>query len=332
MAIRQAANRKVKVSVDPRIELASVIQLYAPFVDLSESAKYHYMNEVVNAFIKWKGHEAVRAFTELFYKGFSYDALVGLMVRLSNPPELKITAEFSKYVIEKAGGEGRLLYLINAFRKFALESNFTDFYITHMGFYERIIANSNLKGRASQAVEALEGFFQEKMWGYRVILTPLLKGNYGHSLRRGERVTAFAFICPSKIVNGLPIFEDVTVAVEHELAHAFVNPLTEEHRNVIDRYFKAREDVNKQLAEIGYSRWESVINEHVIRACITLIEARQRGLSEGDIVEWLNAEERLGFKYIKAFYSTLKKYVNGRKYRSFRDFYPEIIKTLKGIV
>jgi len=173
----------------------------------------------------------VRSFTDLFYSGFSYDALVGLMVHLSNPPLLEVIRKPSKYIIEKVGSGESLKSFIESLRDFALKSNFMGFYKNHQCFYEDIIMLSNLKEDVRGIIMVLEDFFQMSMWRYYVVLTPLLEGNYGRSIRTNHGVEVFAFVSPKGIIGGSPIFRSTTIVIEHEFMHAFVNPITEKFKN-----------------------------------------------------------------------------------------------------
>jgi len=325
--------RECKVLVDPRVELASVVQLYAPWNKERRKIKeYIYLDDTLRAFGRWKNHEAVRCFTDLFYSGFSYDVLVGLMVHLSDPSLLKVTTELPKYIIGKAGSVESLKSFIESLRDFALKSNFMGFYKNHQCFYEDIITLSNLKEDIQGIIMVLEDFFQMSMWRYHIILTPLLEGNYGHFIKTSHGAEVFAFISPKEIVDGSPIFRSTTAVIEHEFMHAFVNPITEKFKNNVRKYSYLYKDL-QSLSSIGYGDWETALNEFIIRACAIVIGSCYRGLKEEEITKWLCIEEMRGFKYIKLFYRAIRGYAKDRyKYGGFQEFYPKILKILDNLL
>ena len=322
------ASKKTQVEVDSRTELASVVQLYAPWVSEEEGVVRHvYMDEALRTFEKWRNHRAVRIFTEMFYAGqISYDALVGLMVHLSDPPTLDVIVELARYITEKAGSRARLAEFIKALQGFASESNFIEFYLDHEGFYEDIIRRSNLREELQGIIKILEDFFRMSMKKYYLVLTPLLEGNYGHWFENRGDTEAFAFISPTKVVDGFPVFENVMVAIEHEFMHAFVNPMAERFKHLVDKYSHVYE---KKLADIGYHTWEYAINEFIIRACTIVIESRHKGLTESEVNKWLSTEEKRGFKHIKIFYDAIKDYARKKgRCSNFQEFYPKMFEVL----
>lgn len=324
---------KVRISIDPRLELLAIVQLYSPWLDARGILKgCIYMDEALNRFDKWKDHKAVNTLRQLINRGFGFDAPVGLMVYLSNPPELKETTEFSQYLIGRAGGKEYLEEFVQALRDFALESEFMEFYLSHESFYDDVMRRSNLKEGQSQwnniqqIADVLEDFFGMHKSRYHVILTPLIYGNYGHWIETDEGVEVFAFVCSTKIVDGFPVFEDIEYIVAHEFMHSFVNPITEKYIALINDYDYLYES---RLASLAYPSWEIAINEYIIRASEIVIGSLYLGMGEDEVNRMLAAEESLGFTHIRAFYEAIRRYaIEERGQISFEEFYPKILEAL----
>ena len=165
---------------------------------------------------------------------------------------------------------------------------------------------------------------------YHIIPQLTLEGNFGYRLESKEKIEAFAFVMPTKIVKGFPVFKGVRVAVEHELIHAFLNPLAEKYHNVINEHLKAFKPLEKILKRFGYSRALLIFNEHLVRACNIVIEKRYMGLPREDVAKLIKIEEKRGFKYIKTFYDAVEYYaVRKSKYENFEKFYPELLKIIR---
>ena len=321
----------MKVYVDARVELASVISLLAPWSRAPERMReYPYLREVYNYFGRWRDHEAVRAFVELMHLGFSVDALLGLATHLSNPPELEIRVDFSNYIVEKARGRGNAEKFVEKLRAFCGVARFMEFYSAHKGFYSKVVKALRSEVEAETVVESLEDFFGTTMDGYHIVPLLTLEGNFGYRLESEGRVDAFAFVMPTGIAEGLPVFEGARVAVEHELIHAFLNPLAERYRDAVNEYLKALGPLKEGLGKYGYGRAVLIFNEHLVRACNIALEELYMGLPKERVARWIKVEEERGFRLIRVFYEAVRRYTAKKaEYRSFENFYLEMLKMLR---
>lgn len=86
---------------------------------------------------------------------------------------------------------------------------------------------------------------------------------------RDGRLEAYALVGPSATEGGLPAFGsslELWSSVWHEFAHTLIDPLTAKHREVVMEHSSLYDPIAAEMDEMGYGSWETVVNEHVIRA------------------------------------------------------------------
>lgn len=314
----------ISIRVDPRIELLTAVQLFTSWRKIGIWRKgYAYMEDMVKFFKKYQNHQAVRLCEKLLRIGFNCDAPVGLMLHLSNPPKLKIITPISEYLIGRAHGIQILQEFIEALRDFSMKSNFIKFWEEHLSFYRIVEKKFSQKLELKTIIKSLEEFFGIKQYGYHVILAPLFYGNYGYQIKVADLFDIYAVLCPMEVRGDIPIFG---TALFHEFAHSFVNPLTEKFHDQFKRGYILFKPIASKMKALAYGDWKTVVNEHIIRAIDIKVNVKRRAK------EVLNKEERRGFIYIKPIYKLLEEYEKQRdKYRTFEDFYPNIIESLNMI-
>ncbi len=305
---------RYSMGVDKRIELLSAVQLFTSWIETGIwRENYQYKQDMLNYFQPYSNHEAVTICNELITQyGFSYDAPVELMFHLSNPPELEIVVPFSEYLISRAGNASILEDFVKALRSFCIESNFDDFWQSHHDFYsdveERASINIDLKG----TVQKLESYFKTQQHEYHVVLAPVFLGSYGPRVSANDSFNVYSVLSPMRIEENVPIFGG---ALFHEFAHSFVNPITEEFQDEFIDPERLYEPIKTAMSAMAYDRWDTMINEHIIRAIEIIVYNNTQDIAY---------QEQIGFIYIRPLINCLSEY--NSSYESFRDFYPNIIK------
>jgi hypothetical protein len=252
-----------------------------------------------------------------------------MMLQLSNPPDLTIVTPFSEYLLRRAGGEQRFEEFVQALHDFARESQFMDFYKTQAADYAQMADGVRLTLGRYNEVTLLEDYYGMQQHSYNVILAPLLFGTgySSHQIRDDGAYTAYCIIGRVGARSDMPVFgssENLTGLIWHEFSHSFVNPLTAQHRDGVNRYAALYEPIAEQMAQQGYSSWETTVNEHIIRAVTTRLAYRELGRQAGDAA--FNYELSRSFHSIEPLMQRLEGYEDQRdRYPSFADFYPELL-------
>jgi len=146
----------------------------------------------------------------------------------------------------------------------------------------------------------------------------LFLGNYGYYMKTNGSLVIYAMLGPQNVAGDVPVFG---AALFHEFAHSFVNPLTEEFMQEFKDPERLYKPIETQMENMAYGHWTAMINEHIIRAVEIKLTDRVEPLPNG---------ERRGFIYIRPLYNLLSEY-NMTQYRSFREFYPEIVNLFNNI-
>jgi hypothetical protein len=299
--------KKIKVTVDPRIELMTVVQYmvgYWPMsrLDITYIRQYMYM---------W------------FVFGFSNDAPHDVMLHLSEPPELQVRIPFPKELIERAGGEKVLNDFLDLMRDYAKKTKFMDFFEDHKEFYKFHTEEVSLEIEKEDYVGLLEGYYGSSSNSYSLILAALLHdGGYGVNVGG----TMFAIIGPSRSVDREPVFSDPSYLSNltfHEFGNSFISPLSSKIREEIKRCQKLIQPIQREMEQMAYPTWEICMNEHLIRAISLRILASKIG--EEETKKKLQAEYNNYFVYMDYVLSMLDEYEQNRDlYPNFSDFFPKM--------
>ncbi len=321
---------ETSVTVDSRIELMGVIQLLSGYFLVSHLDST-YKREAAQYFETCIDHPAVLKFSKLSANGFNFNIVPETFISLSQTPELQPRFSLGTEVIESAGGEKSLSELFVLTREFAKECRFDEFFAAHQPAYQRLIAQS--RPAVLTSTRSLMAYLGTPLGSTEVVLGPLLHDG-GFAARfddKGDKAIAFAFIGPSTVAEGVASFGDVArllPLVAHEFAHTVVNPLTVHYATHIAATADNFEPLRDTMRREGYSSWEHVINESIIRALTARLTMAERGeeAANAEIAE----EVKRGFVYVPALVDALREYEARRAtFQKIGDFYPTLLRVFR---
>jgi Domain of unknown function (DUF4932) len=318
-----------KITVDPRVELLSIVQVLGGY-GLANEDMTPYRRNVEAYFARYKNHTAVKMYAEMSAKGFAWEVPSEAMIYLSDPPQLNPRLPFSSKIKQRAGGEQSLEQFLTALRDFARETKFADFYEANKGVYLHSINDTRTRLSAIDYAGAMESYFGMKQPSYTLMLAPLSKEvGFASNIKRDDGARdIYGVIGRSSVKDSNYVFGeggDLSLQhfVWHEFGHSFVNPLTEKHREAVTKYAALLNSLSDQVKK-PYRTWEQVVNEHVIRAITSRLAYHQIGREAGE--KELQEHKSAGFIYVEALYERLKEYEAQRsKYRTLDEFYPRLI-------
>jgi hypothetical protein len=263
---------------------------------------------------------------------FGYDAPPALMLYYSNPPDMKKEREVESDYVMRAGGKAALNNFIEQMNLYSKDADFAKFYSSNSKFYREIVEETAEKIKNYDIIGDLEGYYGIKQHSYSLILAPLfLNGGYGPRIERNDgSYDIYGIIGPNGVKDGVPQFneENIIHLGWHEFGHSFINPLTRKNINEINKYSKLFDPIRNIMTSQAYGEWEICVNEHINRAVVARINYIKFGEETYNLI--LNNERANGFFYIDAICEKLELYENSRdKYKTFEDFYPELIKVFK---
>jgi hypothetical protein len=326
----------IQVSIDPRIELLAMVQLVSDYdsrTGLITDFSFKYKETMKQHFARYADHPAVKLFEKLSREdGFSFSNPPAAMLYFSNPPELKMAQEYDKQLSDLTQKQN-LNRFADELRDFAEDTNFSQFYLANEGFYNAILDRSAALLKNHSYVKELESYYGMKQNSYHIILSPLYHpGGFGAWLAAGDgRYDLYHIAGPFSVEKDTPIFGDEAIFRQlawYDFGLFFIVPYTDQNMTELDKYKGLYEPLSDQMEMQGYGSWEACVNAHINRAVVCRLTYLHEG--ESAYINAVDSEKSRGFRYIEPILQALEVYEGSRdKYKSFEDFYPEIISVFK---
>ncbi len=324
--LRSAPVSQTTVTVDRRVELMGVIQLLSGYFLVSHLDS-GYKRDAASFFEDCSDHAAVTKFSRLAASGFDFNNVPEAFISLSDPPALQPRFPLASSVIASAGGNKSLAEFWASARDFAQDCRFEEFYASHQPEYERMVNQSRPAVLASTS--SLVAYLGTSLGSTQAILGPLLHdGGFASRVEKAEgQAAAVAFIGPNAIAAEFVNFGDAArlqPLVAHEFAHTVINPLTAKHTSEVAATAENFGPVRDAMRREGYSSWDQVINESIIRAITSRLTAADRGeeAANAEVAE----DVKRGFIYVPALVDELQRYENNRaRHANIADFYPSLL-------
>lgn len=322
-----AEEKDIFVETDLRIELLTIIQ-YLSDNPLLTRYDFPYRQEMIKQFLPFKGHFAVAKTKMLFDRGFSFDGPPGVMMHLSQPPELKVVVPFTQYLIDRADGEINLREFLDGLRVFVKETKFMQIMEQFKPYFETIESQTRQKFDSKAYLKQLEAYYGYGQHSYHIILGSFIHcGGYGPRVQLEDGTSdIYSIIGPCDVIGDYPDFGGVTYfegLIFHEFSHSFINPLTDEHWKDFKDLGKLFSPISSDMQNLAYGDWKTCINEHLGRVFTARIAYANKGYEtwEREIEE----DIKIGFVYLPYLDKLYQIYEQNRsKYPTIRDFYSEI--------
>ncbi|GKX68521.1 DUF4932 domain-containing protein [Inconstantimicrobium mannanitabidum] len=325
IAIKQSG--KCNVSIEPKIELLSIMQYIADDPAILKKDLYKdnekYSKDISEYFSSYKNEGVVTLYKEMMKSGFNYSAPAEAMLYVDDNLKLINNLTLPEDVVNSAGGKEKLLKFYNLLDDFRKKTKFDDFYIKHNDFYKNLVSAVKTKVDQSECIETLEKYYGYKQNSYNFIIEPLSIGGYAARIpSKDGKFDLYDFMVVPN--NNAEFFQ----LIIHEFGHSYVNPLTAQNINEINKYDNLFTSIKEVMTKQQYSSWEFCVNENIVRAVAyrTLFKNFGYEVSEG----YINMDTQKKFIFIKAITENLKEYEDNRdKYPTFNDFYPKLVEMFK---
>jgi len=318
--------------IDKRIEMLTVIQYLAEskMVSLDEIT---YLDNVSKYFAEYKNHKVVNLYKDLEKLGFAYDAPPHTMLFLD--ADFKIVKKINKEIIQRVSFNKKLLNeFILQLQDFNTTTNFDKFFNDNSAILYKsieILVDSSFKN--FDEINTLEKFYGYKQNSYNIVLSALeLHGGYGVKMLANNGNYDIYNIMGTwgHPVNKIPFFGEekkIKYVVWHEFGHSFVNPLVGKYYKEFDKYSELAKPIQSAMESQAYPDWETILNEHIIRAITSTLAYEKYGKEKADAE--LNAHRSIGFIYIDSLYSKILAYSQNNSKTNFKEFFPKLIDVIK---
>jgi len=323
----------VNITIDPRVELMSVVQYLSSYNELLTTAEFTYRSDVDEYFADFRKHRAVTMYEDMVPMGFKYSAPANFALSLTDGLQIDNSVQLSEHVLWGGGGKKNLLEFAAALREFSIESNFHDFYVSKEGYYrDNAYSVADLVGNKDFASE-LQGYYGIEYNSFNIIPVPLYGGGggYGPHVQRASSIDIYSILCAfdEHMQGEIPFYGNdpiFTLLQRHEFSHSFVNRITDMFREEAMQYEHLLEPIKPEMEKLFYGSWITCLNEHIVRAVTTRLAYKDSRL-QGNTA--LARELESNFIYTEVLVNALVEYENSRDiYPDFISFYPRLLEAL----
>lgn len=318
-----------RIVVDPRIELMSIVHLLGGYF-LNSEADTIYKKDANAFFGAFRSHPVVGMAMDLANRTFSFDSVPGLLLRLTNPSSLTWRTDLETDTIAGIPDADERERFLSLLRDFASASRFEVFFNRNRRLYRQ--AARSIEPHVTPNVNALEAYAGASLGQWKVIPgLLLLDGGFGPKLRQRTGVLeTYAIIGPLYNSVEQPNFGDygrLQNLIVHEFAHSLINPISERYRELVQGS-SAKFDATlreSMLRQGAYDNWQTVVDEHVVRAVTARVAAKTSGASAGAAA--VAEEVERGFIYVPALIERLEGYeANRQVWPDLNAYYPSLLR------
>lgn len=322
----------LRVTVDPRVELVSIVFRLAGNPEFSVAGVPAYAADVDAYFGRFRTHRTIERARELCRtREIAYNAPVQLALYLTAPPELAERAPLDPLPprMDPRWTPAEARAFAEDLRAFARDTHFGAFLAAHDSLYRETADRLDRMVRDKGVVEWLHGFFGRRD-DQQLILTPGLllgRGNFGIATHPSGHPVEIAAILGVVDVDatGTPVFEaDRLPTIVHEFSHPFASPFVKAHLGeLLPAAEKLYAAVREQLQAQAYGSAEAVLHESLVRACSVRYLAEREGAEAGRA--WADHEASRGFYWVGQLADLLAEYERDRaKYATLDAFAPRL--------
>ncbi|MHC4168963.1 MAG: DUF4932 domain-containing protein [Planctomycetota bacterium] len=328
----KAGGVDIDVSVDPRVELMSIIFRLAGNPEYNQCKIPGYDADISSHFTAHQDHAAVKYAAELKKRrSMGYNAPMGLAVYVGDVPALKELVSLNPRPGELDGRwqtTGARKFLTRA-RRFASDTQFGHFFDEHKPLYDKAVQDLATVVERHAHLEWFDDFFgQSTNERFHVVLGMANGGSsYGARAVIDDENHIYSMLGVWRLdSSGIPTFSKGLVGtIHHELCHSYANPIvhkfTDELEEAGKRMYRPLED---KMSKQAYGTWDTMMCEYVVRVC-TIQYYRRYGTPE-EVERVLKYHIDRGFVGMYELDEVVSEFENERqKYATFESFFPRVV-------
>lgn len=327
---------KLNITVDPRIELLTVIQ-YLAGSDLVQADSDGYAAAVETWFAGARKHPAIAKYLALEAKGYSYDLPVSCFLRFDGVPfgiqvrtweSYMVSMNLKRMAFVAEGGSVEDFY--EDVKDFAIKSDFAGFFASQRDFlWDKINAVDSLLAQNPDMIAHMVNWYGYSHDSYILALSPLMIQNcYGPALVDMQGNTSVYCVMALE-GNELPIETQHYLAkiFFHEISHSYVNSLVDAHYEQFARAESLYEPISKKMEAQAYGSWWITVAEHFVQA--SEIRLLQLYFPTQDLSTAVDGRMSRGFIYIDNIYAGLLEYEQARRESGIRydEYFPRLVES-----
>ncbi len=322
----------LEVSVDPRVELISIIFRLAGNPEYTQGRVPAYLKDIDEHFAAAREHPVVVLARQLrSTRGVSYDAPMHLAAHLKDVDSLALRLPLEPWPagLDRRWRADELQDFLAKARQFVREAKFDEFWRAHRKLYEETAARARRLVETEGRLEWFDRFFGARPGAQFRLVPGLVNGGacYGARIQLGQVEELYCILGVWRCdAGGQPVFErDALDTVAHEFCHSYVNQHIYARTAALEpagtRLFSR---VQGRMKRMAYGNWETMLHESVVRAAVVrYLEATQ---GHEAATRQVQQEIQRGFLWMKELSQLLADYESQReKYPRFEAFMPRIV-------
>ena len=325
---------KMRVLVDPRVELVSLIFRLAGNPEYNRGRVPAYTADAEKQFDKFREHRVVVLARQLRNRqGVSYDACMSLAVLLSGvaEPKLKVSLDPWPDFLDRRWTVQSVNDFVAAAGKFVKESGFEEFIAAHADLYKTSESRMQDLMDKEAHLEWFHPFFGERpQANFTLILGMLNGGNcYGPHWRdstgREELFCVLGVWATDE--KGVPVFDkEVLGTVVHEFCHSYANPIILRHWSDLESAAeRIWAPVTEQMRSQAYGSSQTMLCETLVRASVVRYMAHYDGATAAS--REISEQKQRGFLWMQPLADLLGQYETQRdRYPTLDSFSRRLVK------
>ena len=327
----------LRVEVDPRVELMSLIFRLAGNPEYSEGRVKSYAEDAEKQFGSFRGHAVVKLARKLHdTHGVSYDAVMSMAIHLTDAEHVQLRLPLKPWPegLDNRWRAPDVRKFLAAAQQFVKDSSFKEFIEQHHPLYETTEARMQKLIEKEAHLEWFDGYFGPRPNESFTVALGLLSGgggSYGPHFRAADGHEELYCILGvwQTDKQGLPEFPRSTLSiVVHEFCHSYANPLIERHWAELQAsgngLFERVAGQIRSYSQGAYSNGQTLLKESLVRVCVIRYLRQYEG--EEAARRAIRAEKRNGFLWMQELSDLLGDYEAHREqYPTLEEFSPRLV-------
>jgi hypothetical protein len=323
----------VSVTVDPRVELLSIIFRLAGNGEYSEGKVPGYIQDIDRHFARFKNDPVVRLAAKLREtQGVSFNAVMDMAVHVTEAYELKeaVPLDPRPASMDERWTSASAREFLALARKFGAASDFKGFIEGHRPLYDKTVERAKAMMDKEAHLEWYEAFYGLKANNDFHLVLGLVNGGacYGaHFDKPDGRKDIYSILGVWEVdAQGDPVFEPgVSSTVVHEFNHSYTNPIidrfADDLKPAAEKIFSLVKD---EMERQAYGNWKTLLYESLDRACELRYALVYRGLEA--MKRGAAYEESQSFFWVGDLANLLGEYdTRVRAYPDLIAFFPKVV-------
>jgi hypothetical protein len=271
-----ASRSSIRVLVDPRVELLSVVFHLAGNREYNQGRIPSYVKDVDEHFGPFKDHAAIATARRLVKeRHIGFDAPMMLAVCLTDITSVEMRACHDPFPLHRDSRwtPRDATAFIKDLQSFVRATDFAAFIERHQPLYRAACDRLEQVLRERRLSEWFDSFFGPRPQAEFIVTIGMLNGGacYGPSLQLADGRQEIYCVLGAWLADdaGQPRFDASMIStVVHEFSHSYANPLIEKHLDALrpsgDKIFAA---VQEEMRRQAYTDCKIMLGESLVRAC-----------------------------------------------------------------